>query len=184
MPYRVTGKQPNSKMCLVCGLKNSAGLKAHFYELENGEIVALFTALEEHQSYPGRLHGGIATAILDETIGRAILTKYGEMIWGVTTEFSVRFRRPVPLNEELQVVGRITQETERHFEGTGEILLSSGKVAVEGYGKYAKLPLEKIADFDIAEQEWRIDHHDDDPTEFELGTVSFPNPDQQPGNPA
>ncbi|MCB0223723.1 MAG: PaaI family thioesterase, partial [Anaerolineae bacterium] len=102
MPYRVTGKQPNSKMCLVCGLKNSAGLKAHFYELENGEIVALFTALEEHQSYPGRLHGGIATAILDETIGRAILTKYGEMIWGVTTEFSVRFRRPVPLNEELQ----------------------------------------------------------------------------------
>lgn len=127
MSYRVIGKQPNSKMCLVCGLKNSAGLKAHFYELENGEIVALFTAQEEHQSYPGRLHGGIATAILDETIGRAILTKYGEMIWGVTIEFSLRFHRPVPLNEELRVVGRITKETERYFEGTGEIYSTAAR---------------------------------------------------------
>ena len=169
MRYHVTGKQPNSKMCIVCGMKNPAGLKAHFYEMETGELVALFTPKEEHQSYPGRLHGGIATAILDETIGRAILHKYEETLWGVTVEFSLRFKRPVPLNEELRVVGRITGEAERYFEGTGEILLNNGKVAVEGHGKYAKLPIEKIADFDVEEQEWQVIHDEDDPTEIELG---------------
>lgn len=168
MRYQVTRKQPNSKMCMVCGLKNSAGLKAHFYEIENGEIVALFTPKDEHQSYPGRLHGGVATAILDETIGRAIFPKYAELLWGVTVEFSIRFKRPVPLHEELRVVGRLTDETDRYFEGTGEILLSNGKVAVEGYGKYAKLPIKKIADFDIEAQEWQVVHSDDDPVEIEL----------------
>lgn len=170
MPHNVTGKQPNSKMCIVCGLKNSAGLKAHFYEMENGELVALFTPQEEHQSYPGRLHGGVATAVLDETIGRSILSRYAEQVWGVTIEFSLRFRRPVPLNEELRVVGRITDETDRYFEGTGEILLSNGKVAVEGHGKYVKMAIEEIADFDIEAQEWQVVRRDDDPTQIELNS--------------
>ena len=73
MRHLVKAKQPNSKMCLVCGLKNRSGLGAYFYELDNGELLAIFRPAEEHQSYPGRLHGGIATAILDETIGRAIM---------------------------------------------------------------------------------------------------------------
>ena len=86
MRQRVTAKQENSRMCLVCGLKNPFGLKASFYELENDELLAIFRPSEEHQSYPGRLHGGIATAVLDETIGRAILMKV-EDIWGVTIDF-------------------------------------------------------------------------------------------------
>lgn len=31
---RVIRKQPNSRMCLVCGFRNAAGLKASFYEAE------------------------------------------------------------------------------------------------------------------------------------------------------
>ena len=37
MRYQVMGKQPNSKMCLVCGLKNRFGLRSFFYELDNEE---------------------------------------------------------------------------------------------------------------------------------------------------
>ena len=54
-------------------MKNQFGLKAFFYEMENNELMAIFNTIEEHQSYPGRLHGGIAATIMDETIGRAIL---------------------------------------------------------------------------------------------------------------
>lgn len=156
MKHRVSSKQPNSKMCLVCGLKNPHGLFTAFFELENGELVGLFTGREEHQSYPGRLHGGITTALLDETIGRAIRIKYGEEIWGVTVEFTTRFQKPVPLNTELRVVGRITRDDGRLFEGTGELLLPDGEIAASGTGKYLKLPLTKIADFDILAQEWRV----------------------------
>lgn len=167
MQYRVKAKQENSKMCLVCGLKNPFGLRSSFYELENDELLALFTPMEEHQSYPGRLHGGIATAILDETIGRAIMMLHDDL-WGVTIDFSIRLRKPIPLHEELRAIGRITKDTRRIFEGSGEILLGDGSVAAEGHGKYIKLPLEKIADFDAEEQEWRVVSADSDPHIVEL----------------
>lgn len=155
-------------MCLVCGLKNPYGLKASFYELENKELVCIFKPSEVHQSYPGRLHGGITTALLDETIGRAIIMRYEEIMWGVTVEFTTKFKKPIPLNEELRVVGRITSDTGRFFEGTGEILLPNGEVAATGIGKYIKLPLEKIADFDATEQEWRVLQSEHDPKTIEL----------------
>ncbi|MEW5959036.1 MAG: PaaI family thioesterase, partial [Chloroflexota bacterium] len=121
----------------------------------------------EHQSYPGRLHGGMATAILDETIGRAIMMKSNEAIWGVTIEFTIRFKQPIPLDRELRVVGRITKDERRVFEGSGEILLPDGAVAAAGYGKYIKLPLDEIADFDVEAQEWRVVSTPNDPTEVE-----------------
>jgi len=167
MSQKVTGKQHNSRMCFVCGLKNASGLKASFYEVESNQLVALFTPCEEHQGYPGRLHGGLAATILDETIGRAMNIGQDE-IWGVTVEFNVRYKKPVPLDTELRVVGRITNENRRLFEGTGEILLPDGQVAVEGRGKYIKLPLEQIADFDYEEQDWKAVLEDSDPTEIEL----------------
>ena len=167
MRYRVRAKQENSKMCLVCGLKNPFGLHSSFYELENDELLAIFKPMKEHQSYPGRLHGGIATAVLDETIGRAIMIKNRD-IWGVTIEFDTRYRKPVPLMEEIRVIGRITNEAPRYFEGTGEILLSDGTVAIEGRGKFIKLPLEKIADFDYDEQEWKVTPSPNDPQYVEL----------------
>jgi uncharacterized protein (TIGR00369 family) len=168
MRYNVVNKQPNSRMCLVCGLKNDHGLHASFYELENGELLAVFRPGEEHQSYPGRLHGGIVSTILDETIGRAIMINRSEQFWGVTVEITVRFKHPVPLDRELRVIGRITRESRRVFEGTGELLLPDGTVAAEAQGRYLKLPLEKIADFDAGEQEWKAVVKPDDPRFVEI----------------
>lgn len=167
MQHLVKAKQQNSKMCLVCGLKNQFGLRTSFYELDNDEVLAVFKPMEEHQSYPGRLHGGIATAILDETIGRAIMIQ-NQDLWGVTISFSTRYRKPIPLTGEIRVIGRINKVTNRFFEGTGEILLKDGSVAAEGQGKYIKLPLDEIADFDFEEQEWKVVPSPDDPDEVEI----------------
>jgi acyl-coenzyme A thioesterase PaaI-like protein len=166
MNYKVINKQENSKNCLVCGLKNNYGLKASFYELENKNLLGVFKPLEEHQSYPGRLHGGIASAILDETIGRAILMN-DRNVWGVTVELNLRYKKTIPLNEEIKVVGRITKDTSRIFEGTGEIILKNGDIAVTASGKYLKMPLNKIADFNFDEQEWKVSHMKNEPDEFE-----------------
>ena len=168
MLRKVTGKQPNSRMCLVCGLKNPLGLHTAFYELDNKEILAVFTPREQHQSYPGRLHGGIISTILDEAIGRAVMMHSDDEIWGVTVDLRVRFKKPVPLDVELRVVGRITKNSNRFFEGTGELLLADGTVAAEGRGRYLKVPLDKIADFDVEAQEWDVVESPDDPDEIEL----------------
>ena len=168
MQHKVIRKQYNSKLCFICGLKNSSGLKASFFEMENGELIATFVPTLEHQSYPGRLHGGLASAILDETIGRAIMVGNDKEIWGLTIELNVIYKKPIPLGVELKVVARITEENSRFFHGTGEILLPDGETAVIAKGKYLKAPLEKIADFDPVVNEWAVIKNENDPTSIEI----------------
>lgn len=167
MRKRVVKKQQNCKKCWVCGSKNDLGLKASFYEMDDDELIAIFKPLEEHQSYPGRLHGGIAGAILDETIGRAIMIK-DETVWGVTVELNLKYKKPVPLDQELRVRGRITKDSSRLYEGTGEILLPNGDIAVIAWGKYMKMPIGKIADFNNEEQEWQVVLSSDEPIEIDF----------------
>ncbi len=168
MAVKVTTKQPNSKMCFVCGLENSFGLKSRFYELENEDILAVFRPANEHQGYPGRLHGGIAATILDETIGRAIMIRQSHDIWGVTVEFSMKLKKPVPLDDEIRVRARVTKDGRRVFEGSGEILLSDGRVAIEASGRYMKMDINKITDTDFSGDNWRIFSHPDDPDKVDF----------------
>ena len=146
MKYKVLKKQNVGKMCFVCGTENDLGLKTDFYELENGELVGICKFKEGHQSFPGRGHGGVSAALLDETIGRAAAINNPDL-WGVTIELSTKYRKPVPLEGEIKIVGRITKET------------------------YIKMPIEKIANFDTNEEtseEWFPNLKDTDPTEIEL----------------
>ena len=71
MKKHVIKKHNAGKGCFVCGVNNPFGLHTDFYELEDGTLAAKVTPSEHHQSYPGRLHGGVSAALLDETIGRA-----------------------------------------------------------------------------------------------------------------
>jgi uncharacterized protein (TIGR00369 family) len=167
MRHEVQAAQNVSRMCLVCGVENEGGLQGRFFVLESGELAGVFRPREEHQSYPGRLHGGIVSAILDETIGRAINVA-DTHTWGVTVEFTVRFRKPVPLDREVKAVGRITRDSSRIFEGTGEILLDDGTVAAEARGRYIKLPIEDIAAVEFSESEWFADGSPL-PAEIDLG---------------
>lgn len=178
---KVARAQNISRMCLVCGRDNEFGLHARFYELApedaptpgapscaaaaggssaaGPELFGVFDVREEHQSYPGRLHGGISSTILDETIGRAILLVEPD-VWGVTVEFTARFRKPVPLGGEVRCVARVTRDSSRVFEGTGEILLADGSVAVQGSGRYLKRSLEGITDARFLEREWFTDRRE------------------------
>ena len=149
-------KQPSSRMCFVCGESNPAGVHVRFYEQEDGSVLARFTGDDHHQGYPDRMHGGVITAVLDETIGRAINVRHGDAIWGVTAELTVRFRKPVPLEVELTAVGRIVTENRRLFQGSGEIRLPDGPVAAEASGKFIKLEEEQLDGWDTKREEWYV----------------------------
>jgi acyl-coenzyme A thioesterase PaaI-like protein len=156
---KVTGAQHVSRDCYVCGVENGVGLHARFFELEGGELLGVFAPKGDHQGYPGRLHGGIAATILDETIGRAV--GIGDpQAFGVTVELTVRYRKPVPLDRDVRAVGRITRNAGRLFEGTGEILLEDGTVAVEGSARYLRMSVDRIADGELADGRWFPDDRD------------------------
>ena len=167
MSHKITNSQNISKNCLVCGVDNNFGLKTRFYETVGNELIAVFKPLPEHQSYPNVTHGGISAAILDEVIGRAIMMTTDSNTFGVTIELKVRYKNPVPLGVELKAVGRITRERSRTFEGTGELYLPNGDVAVEAEGTYMKRRLDQITDADFVENEWFVPE-DDLPGEISL----------------
>lgn len=168
MKQKVVAKQPNSKMCYVCGLKNPIGLRAAFYELENGEVAGEFCFGDDYQGYPDRLHGCIAAGLLDEAIGRTIRTHYNEEAMGQTVELHLRYLAPVPLNQPLRIVARATRDIRRIFEGTAELKLPDGTVAVEATGKYFNLIGDTLPTEELEAQEWRVYPAEDDPQELEI----------------
>lgn len=149
-------KQPTSRMCFVCGESNPAGVRVRFYEQADGSVLSRFCGTDEHQGYPGRMHGGVITAILDETMARANMSAAGETALGITVTLTLRFCKPVPLETGLTAVARITREWPRMFEATAELHLPDGEVAAEASGRYVKVDLAGMPDFDMQREEWYV----------------------------
>lgn len=126
-------KQPNSRMCFVCGIDNPIGLQLRFYTDDEGRCVACFQPKPEHQGYPGHLHGGIISTLLDETMGRIMMP---ENVFAFTGRLEIRFRRPVPLDQELIVIGELVRSRARAYEARGQIQLPDETVLVEASGLY------------------------------------------------
>jgi uncharacterized protein (TIGR00369 family) len=170
MKRRIINKQNNSSGCVVCGDRNKFSLGTRFFDLETGEVAAIFHTEEWHQGYPGRVHGGMSAAVLDETIGRAICAVEPET-WGVTIELDLKYRKPVPTGAELTAVGRMTRNARKVFEGSGELLLPDGTVAVEARGKYFKVAISDIVTDEFLAGEWYKIEEEGEPSEIETGAV-------------
>ena len=151
---------------MVCGVKNEFGLGARFYELDNKELACTFETKECHQSYLGRVHGGIAAAILDETAGRAIDILEPDT-WAVTVELNVKYKKPIPVNAKLKAIGRVISNNRKIFEAEGEIILPDGTIAATCWGKYLKMDDKTMAEEAFSEDEWFI-LDEIDPMEIEI----------------
>lgn len=148
-------KQPASQMCFVCGRENPIGLHLKFYADVEGRVHATYTPRAEHQGYPGVMHGGLVTALLDETIGR---TAIAGNLWCMTAKLEVRFKKPVPIGEELRVVGEMTRTTGRVLQGHGEIRRArDGQLLAQARGTYVKIPDEQIEEYKSVLQWWRVE---------------------------
>jgi uncharacterized protein (TIGR00369 family) len=167
MLKKIIRKQNNSTRCFICGVQNDSGLHTAFYELEDGTIAATAVAKSFHQSYPGRVHGGVSSALLDETIGRAINITEPDT-WGVTVDISLRYKKPVPYDVPLLITGRITENKSRLFAGEGKIILPDGCTAVTATARYMKLKLSDIAEFDGDTDIWALFPEPGDPTELDI----------------
>ncbi len=132
-------------------MDNPASVQAMFYEMENGELRSLFTFGQNHQSYPGRAHGGMVTALLDELIGRAIWITEPDSL-AVTMSLTIKYRRTVPVNVPLRGTARLLQNSSRGYIGEGEIYDMDGNLLASAEGSYRKLSNANIGDFSIHEE--------------------------------
>lgn len=153
MKLKILKKQNNSDLCIVCGTKSDASLKTAFYEVENGLIIGVTVPKEIHQSYPNRMHGGMISALLDETLGRAVqIGKHN--VWAVTGELSVRYKKPVPLDEEITCIGKITKDTSRLYIAEGFIENKNGEILATAKGTYVKADVNAISEGGLTEENW------------------------------
>jgi uncharacterized protein (TIGR00369 family) len=125
--------------CFACGRLNPQGLHLDF-EVSRDRAQTRFVAGPEHSGYEGYAHGGVVTALLDETMGWAI---FHQGLWGVTGRITVSFRRPVPVGEELLVTGEITRKTARAIQTHGELEDSSGVVLADADALFMLMPDER-----------------------------------------
>lgn len=116
-----------ARWCYACGDLNPKGLHLEF-DMDGDWSVATFVAQQEHQGYPGYVHGGLVTTLLDEAMGWAT---FGKGIWALTGKLETRFREIVPTNELLTVRGRIEKDRGRTLEVVAELRDNDGKLLAD-----------------------------------------------------
>jgi acyl-coenzyme A thioesterase PaaI-like protein len=126
--------------CFVCGQRNPYGLHLVFRR-EGQTIVSEFLPREEHQGFPGVIHGGIVAAVLDETLGRTSLLAQQPQ-WTMTGKLEVRYRRYVPYGPLLRVRASLLQERRNMLQARGILTLAEDEstALAEAQGIFLPLP--------------------------------------------
>jgi acyl-coenzyme A thioesterase PaaI-like protein len=122
--------------CFVCGSleKNAHGLGLVFEETPAGACTR-FTLPSAYRSYPGFLHGGVVSAVLDETIAYASLFKH--RLLPFTRHLSLTFRRGVSPDRPNICYAEVQEVAEDGFRGRAWIEGPEGSCLARATGDFA-----------------------------------------------
>ncbi len=85
--------------CFACGALNPAGLQLVF-ERDGDVLCTRFRPSQLHQGWRDVLHGGVQATVFDDLMSNCMFRIHNCNV--VTAELRTRFRRPVPLDRELE----------------------------------------------------------------------------------
>jgi uncharacterized protein (TIGR00369 family) len=154
-PTSALRKQPNSLHCFACGIENSCGLQIHFYDNGENEVHANFTVPEQFQGYPGVVHGGILATMLDELLGRAVMARDPNTFM-VSAKLTVRYRKPVPTGQPLELSGKVVRRRGRIATSKAEIRLPDGTLGAEAEAMLVHLEGFDIESEELEELGWKV----------------------------
>lgn len=149
-------KQPNSKMCFICGLENPIGLHLHIYETEPGVVESKYIAPDHFQGYPGVLHGGIVAAILDEISGRAHMGDADNPRFMFTGKLEIKYRKNVPVGKLLRIVGKAGKVRSKMAESWAGIYDESGDLLAEANALHINVPDDQFDISKLDELGWKV----------------------------
>lgn len=122
--------------CIMCGENNPWSLGLKFAPDARGAVSARFQAHENLQGYAGILHGGVISGLLDAAMTHC-LSHHG--VHAVTADLRVRFVKPVPWTESLEVTAWL-DDTKPPLYRAGAELRSQGVRMAWAQGKFMPCP--------------------------------------------
>ncbi len=130
-------KLSDDRYCFACGSLNPIGLHMEVSYLEQ-KAVSKLCLKREFQGWHNIVHGGVVATILDEIMAHAVMHYVGK---GVTTSLQITYRDPVPVGQEVSVVGYVVERKSRVAVARGEIRRAGNeKVAATGESRFILLP--------------------------------------------
>lgn len=118
--------------CFVCGPDNAMGLQAVFScDKELKQSFCRLTIEDNFQGWHSIVHGGIIASLLDEACiyaGRALAETL------VTAELSVRYRKPVPVGQEVVITGKVLEKRRKVLK-VKSCLELNGEIHAEAEGR-------------------------------------------------
>jgi uncharacterized protein (TIGR00369 family) len=122
--------------CVVCAPSHPLGLRVEYHVGADGLVHAEFACHQVFQGYPGQLHGGVVTALLDGAMTNCL---FAHGIEAVTGELTVRFLRPVLADHVAAVRARLVKAFRRLYVLEAELIQENVTVA-RAQGKFLKRP--------------------------------------------
>ena len=156
--FKMAIKQPNSRMCFICGLENPTGLHLHIYETSPGMVESTYVAPDHFQGYPGVLHGGIVAAIMDEMAGRSLVgSDPSKPRFMFTARMEVKYRKNVPIGKLLKVIGKAGGSKSKSAEAWAGIYnVETDELLAEGKVLLIDLPRQQFNSSRLDELGWKI----------------------------
>src|SRR6202790_4181094 len=128
--------------CFACGNNNPEGMHLKFtYDKERDCFACRFRLGKRYTGPPGHAHGGIIATILDEAMGKVNKLRH---VIALTSQITVDYLKPVPLNQPLRVESREVRVRGRRHFNRAEILNQEGEVLARGRGTFIAIDPERM----------------------------------------
>jgi uncharacterized protein (TIGR00369 family) len=136
--HHASASAPRKKnFCFGCGKDNASGMHLNFSVDETGkQFVCRFRLAKRYTGPPGHCHGGVIATILDEAMSKLNRLFYAS---AATSQMSLEYLRPVPLNQSLEVSSRHVSKRGRRLIHTAEIRDEKGTVLARSRGVFVIL---------------------------------------------
>lgn len=130
--------------CFVCApaANNPRGLDLQFEQTEKG-AKTVFSLGRWFQSYPGFLHGGIVSSVIDETMAYAGVFRFQKL--PLTRKMTISFRRGIEADKLFTCESEITAETPTGFSAKATISLAGRGIFVLGEADFILPTLEQAS---------------------------------------
>lgn len=119
--------------CFVCR-HGQGGLALRFW-LVGERVEGDWVPDAAFEGWPGVMHGGATSALLDEAAGWAMIAVAGRV--GFTTRLDIRFHKPVPSGKPAKVRGWPLKVEERGGVFHSQVDLQDGSLAASATVEYA-----------------------------------------------